>query len=328
MQNKFNLIICEKKEFYNVKSEFNIENQHDKMFKDLFNDKEDVKKFLLDYINFDIENRELQRCNNSYISNKYKSYEADIVYKIKNRNIFFLIEHQSTIDERMPYRILNYCIEIHKEEIDINKARNKDYDYPLIIPIVLYTGKSKWNVKRNFSAKIKNSNNEEKYIEMKYELVDINNYTEEELLEKNTAISYAMLIEKNKEKEELIRTLNRISQVSNNNEVNKKLVKIIQYILTPMLKEDTEKISEKFKLKEEWTMKTLQDYFLAEWNKLKEEKLEEGKKEGKKEGIKEGMKEGMKIVVINMIKNKLEIEKIKEYTGMEEEEIEKIVANI
>lgn len=45
----------------------------------------------------------------------------------------------------------------------------------------------------------------------------------------------------------------------------------------PMLKEDTEKISEKFKLnEEEWTMKTLQDYFLAEWNKLKEEKMEEG----------------------------------------------------
>lgn len=79
-------------------------------------------------------------------------------------------------------------------------------------------------------------------------------------------------------------------------------------------------------------MKTLQDYFLAEWTKLKEEKLEEGMKEGIKKGIekgkKEGMKEGVKIIVLNMLKNEVEIEKIKKYTGIEEEEIKKIAANM
>lgn len=340
MQPKFKLIVCEEKESYPKNNKEVIENKHDKLFKDLFNDKEEVKKFLKYYIRFDIENREIERCNNSYVSSKYKSYEADIVYKVKNENIFFLIEHQSTIDERMPYRILNYCFEIFKEEIDINKARNKQYQYPLIIPMVLYTGEKKWQVERSFSAKIKYSNNEEKYIEMKYELIDINNYEDDELLKNNTAISYAMLIEKSKGKETLIKTLNKISEVSNNNEVNKKLVKIIKYILSPILKEDTEHVEKKFKLEEELTMKTLQDYFLEEWTKLKEEKLEEGRqkgvKEGRKEGRKEGVKEGkqqgikeaMKIIVLNMVKNKVEVEKIKEYTGIEEEEIQKIVANM
>ena len=71
-------------------------------------------------------------------------------------------------------------------------------------------------------------------------------------------------------------------------------------------------------------MKTLQDYFLAEWTKHGEEKLEEGKKEG----IREGKREGMKIIVLNMLKNKVEIEKIKKYTGIKEEEIKKIAANM
>lgn len=327
MQSKLKLIICEEKELYNLKSKFKIENYHDKMFKDLFNDKEDVKRFLLDYINFNIGNRELEKCSNSYISGKYKSYEADIVYKVKDESIYFLIEHQSTIDERMPYRILNYCIEIFKQEIDMKKYRNKDYMYPLIIPIVLYTGKRKWQVQKNFSAKIKYSNNQEKYIEMKYELVDVNDYNEQELLDKNTAISYAMMIEKAKEREALMRTLLKISNASDNENVNKKLVKIIKYILSPILKEDSENITNKFKIREEWTMKTLQDYFLAEWTKLKEEKLEEGRKEGRKKGREEGKKEGIKIIVLNMLKNNVEIKKIKEYTGMEEEEIQKIVAN-
>lgn len=67
-------------------------------------------------------------------------------------------------------------------------------------------------------------------------------------------------------------------------------------------------------------MKTLQDYFLAEWTKLKKEKMEEGRKER--------MKEGMKIVVLNMARNKVNIEEIKKYTGIEEEEIQEIVSNM
>ena len=43
----------------------------------------------------------------------------------------------------MPYRILEYEIEIMKSAIDIRKVKNKEYKLPLVIPIVLYTGKKK-----------------------------------------------------------------------------------------------------------------------------------------------------------------------------------------
>lgn len=320
MKPNFKLIICEENAQYEKAKSSEIENKHDRLFKDLFNDKEEVKNFIKDYINFELGNKEIEKCSNSYITGKYKNYEADIVYKIKDGNIYFLIEHQSTMDEKMPYRILNYSVEIYNEEIDKEKARSREYEYPLIIPIVLYTGKRKWQVERKFSAKIKYNNKEEKYIEMKYELVDVNNYKEEELLQKNTAISYAMLIEKSKAKETLIETLNKISQVSNNPKVNEKLLKIIQYILVPVLNKDISSITEKFKNKGEWTMKTLQDYFLAEWTKSGEEKLKEGRKQGERNTI--------KIVISNMLKSKVEIEKIKEYTGIDEAEIQKIAESI
>jgi len=48
----------------------------------------------------------------------------------------------------MPYRILEYEIEIMKSAIDIRKVKNKEYKLPLVIPIVLYTGKKKWDAKR------------------------------------------------------------------------------------------------------------------------------------------------------------------------------------
>lgn len=71
----------------------------------------------------------------------------------------------------MPYRILEYEMELIK---------NKGYKLPLVIPIVLYTGKQKWNAKKYLEE------SQEKLggIEIKlgnYNLVDINNYTKEEI---------------------------------------------------------------------------------------------------------------------------------------------------
>lgn len=90
---------------------------HDKLIKSILKDKKEAEEFINQFLEprekVNVEN--LMRYTNSYITKKYKSKEADLVYKLKNQEIFFLIEHQSTIDNRMPYRILNYCIDIMQE---------------------------------------------------------------------------------------------------------------------------------------------------------------------------------------------------------------------
>ena len=50
----------------------------------------------------------------------------------------------------MPYRIKNYVIEILRTSVDKSKIHQKGYEYPLVVPIVLYTGNKKWNVKLKF----------------------------------------------------------------------------------------------------------------------------------------------------------------------------------
>ena len=49
-----------------------------------------------------------------YLKNK----EADVIYKLKNREVFFLIEHQTKIDYTMPLRILEYETQIMESAID------------------------------------------------------------------------------------------------------------------------------------------------------------------------------------------------------------------
>ena len=79
---------------------------------------------------------------------KVRELALKVLYKIKDKNIFFLIEHQSKIDYSMPFRLLEYEVAIIRSAIDKSKIKNKSYKIPLVMPIVLYTGKQKWNANK------------------------------------------------------------------------------------------------------------------------------------------------------------------------------------
>lgn len=103
-------------------SEYNLKKpkkkySHDKLVKNLLKDKKEAAELINQFLEpkKEVKSQELVLYTNSYITKKYKSKEADLVYKMKNQEVFFLIEHQSTIDNSMPYRILNYCIDIMQE---------------------------------------------------------------------------------------------------------------------------------------------------------------------------------------------------------------------
>ena len=171
--------------------------------------KEEAIALINQAIKIKLKAEEIEKYTSSFVNKIFQNREADIVYKYKNKNIFFLIEHQTKIDYSMPYRILEYEIEIMKSAIDIRKIKNKEYKLPLVIPIVLYTGKKKWDAKRYLEesqetldgVKIKAGN---------YNLVDINDFTKEELLQEETLISKMMLLEKSESTEETIEMLEKI----------------------------------------------------------------------------------------------------------------------
>ena len=77
----------------------------------------------------------------------------------------------------MPIRIPNYSLKL------IERENEKIGKYPLVYPIVLYTGKAKWNVERTITEKQAVYYNIQKQSYPAYNLIDVNNYTKEELLE-------------------------------------------------------------------------------------------------------------------------------------------------
>jgi predicted transposase/invertase (TIGR01784 family) len=218
----------------------------------------------------------------------------------------------------MPFRLLEYEVAIIRSAIDKSKIKNKSYKIPLVMPIVLYTGKQKWNANKY----LERSQEKIQGLNIKignYSLVDINNYTEKELLEDNTFISKMMLIEKSKNTEEIAETLEKI--ISKTQKEDKELLRrIIEIILEEKI--GITKSKELIKKLEKGS-----DSMLAVVDMIRKENqmyIDMGRKEGKKEGKIEGKTETIKEIVDKMLRKNLPEKTIIEITGINPKEIEKI----
>ena len=156
------------------------------------------------------------------------------------------------------------------------------------MPIVLYTGKQKWNA---------------------------NKY-----LEDNTFISKMMLIEKSKNTEEIAETLEKI--INRIQKEDKELLKsIIEIFLEEKIgiQKSTELIR---KLESEGdSMLAIVDMIRKENQMYIDIGRKEGKKEGKKVGRIEGKKDTLREIAIKILKKNLTEKEITEITGISKKEL-------
>ena len=282
-----------------------INNEHDKIFRTVLDKKADVAKFLNKFLKLNIDADELEKYNSSYIDKKFKNKEADIVYKLKDQNIFILIEHQTKIDDDMSYRLLDYSNEIMRSALEDKKYKNR----PFVIPIVLYTGKRKWNIDKDAKEK-KNLYKEIKLIDGAFNLIDINDFSEEELLEDDIFITKMMLVEKCKDETEIIKTLEKITKIikTEDKSIFGRIVKEIWSLRIG--EENANKILEKIE-EGSGNMMAVMEMLLAENEKY----INIGRQEGKKKIME---------IVQRMIAENFSKNTIMKITGLKEEEIDRL----
>ena len=327
----------ESEEFNKNKSK--IDKEHDKIIKRVFQSKKEATRFISKVIGRKIKPSDLIVSQNSFVTSELRYREADIVYKIRNKNVVILIEHQTRVDYRMAYRILNYQIEIMRaNEVENPKKEDKEC---LVIPIVLYTGKEKWTAK-NYIKEIQERLYEEKIIKRGeielgtlgyYALVDVNNYTKEELLKEEGILSKIMLIEKERNTKDLVRTMFEIKEKIQNDKNKEIVYTTMELALNKKFgTKVARKIMEKIIGKESGDMLAVEEMVLKENKMLRDEGRKIGISEGKRIGISEGKRigvsEGKSIMCINMLKMGYSIETISKISGMSVKKLERLKKNI
>lgn len=234
-KNKYEKIpmLCDVKENYHYKKEIN--NPHDKIFKDVLEDKKEVVTFLnrmlkLEQTQYALQEKDLEKYNREFITDNFQIIESDVIYKKKDQNIFFLIEQQSTIDYAMPYRILKYGMAIMESAINKEKLRQKNYKLPTIFSFVIYTGNEKWKVTNDLIDKQETLLGCKSETFANFQLMDVNDYTNQELLNKDGFLTKAMLLEKAKNYEELEEYLELIIKTQMEERQRKLLQRMIRYV--------------------------------------------------------------------------------------------------
>ena len=304
-----------------------INNEHDKIFRKILDNKQEAANFINKTLNLKkkIKPEQLEKYNCSFITEKLQNRESDVIYKIKDKKIFILIEHQTKIDYKMPYRILEYEYELIRSENDYKGLGTKNYKIPAVIAIVLYTGKQKWNVKKYIEEVQEKLEGYEEIKLAKYDVVDVNDFSKEELIKEKSFLSKAMLIEKAKDNKEIIKYLEEIiTEINENEEI---YAEEIKQLFTIMINQIL-----RIKIGNEKAEEFIKNIKKGKGGKRKMmtvfETIEQDNKRifrrGKKEGIIQGEINGKLKVIKNMLKENLPIDLISKITGISQQEINKM----
>lgn len=167
-----------------------LQNPHDKFFKETFGKVEIAKDFLNNYLPQNIINivdmGTLEPQKDSFIDKELKEIFADMLFKVNIEDeegyIYFLFEHKSYTSKNVSFQLLKYMIEIWEAKI----KNEKTDELPVIIPLVIYHGRDKWNIKNTLVEMIKGYDNlpqdMKKYIpNYEYLIYDISRYTDEDI---------------------------------------------------------------------------------------------------------------------------------------------------
>ena len=322
---KYSRIIKEEYSLNEEVAEYKYDNKkinhiHDKTFRKILDDKKEFTIFINKIFNLEekLEEKDIEKYNRKFVSVDYTNQESDVIYKLKNKEIFILVEHQTKIDKKMPIRILKYELEIIRSRMD----ENNRLEFPIIIPIVLYTGKQRWNAKINYPSYNSELARYRGLKKVEYNLVDINDYTIEDLYKENSILTKIMILEKSNKYIEIINNVDKIVNKVYDSELYTQTQKemLLNILNNTMINIVGNKKLKEYKIKLEGGENMLALYEMIE--NERNEIYSTGIKEGKVKGKIEGKIEGIKAIAKKMLRMKFDKDTIMKATGIKEEELE------
>ena len=306
-----------------------IHNEHDKLFKRILDRINEAESVIKKTLGKETEKIEIETVRNELTTRDYRGRMVDVLYKLKDKEVYFLIEHQSTQNTYMAYKIFEYETELINRSYMQNVEKSKKI--AKVIKVVIFTGIGDWKPARSivelqeeYGNKVKIDKHYEGIGE--YKLLESKDYSLKEIISKeSTLLGKAIIIEKARREETLIAVLDEIIPDIKEDEIDE-MVRMIKYILVKDLGKDVAnkyiKILES-KIKEEGGKSAMVETMRA----LREDRkrtIMEARNTGKKAGILEGKKAGILTGKIqdarNMLKKNINIDLIEEITGLKREE--------
>lgn len=252
-----------------------------------------------------------------------ESRDSDTVNKIRIKDseiyLIALIEHQSENDFDMSFRILRYIVFIctdyaaQQEKLHKGITKSKAFLYPPILPIVYYEGTSTWSAPLNFKNRVFLSDVFGDYIpSFHYLVVPLNQYSKQDLIEKNDELSLIFLINQLQSSSEFhdLKDIPKEYMEHLTEDTPDYLLKIVGKVIAVLLHKLNVPDEEVYEVTDQITRRkfsmmfdNFQAYDVQETRRVSRE---EGMRAGRIEGERTGRIEGEQLHLIKLVIKKLE----------------------
>ncbi len=192
----------------------------DTAFKKVLEEPELFIQFLKGFVEIDllkgIKAEDVEDVSERFLPLISENKDGDTIKRIKIKGqgeplyVIGIIEHQSHNNFRMSFRMLQYIVyvlEDYEKDVKVQSKSDptmlKDFRYPPVLPIVFYDGKESWTAETNFKNRVHLKEIFDIYIpSFEYMIINLSNYTREDLISHGNILSLVMIIDKLKNSSE------------------------------------------------------------------------------------------------------------------------------
>jgi len=310
----------------------NINNIHDKFFKNVLSDINIAKKFIASFLSPEvlqhINIETLQYAETDFLLQDLKEIFSDIVFTVNKKTdeeiyISIILEHKSRPDDFTAVQLLLYIAYGYYKQYKNTKSLQ------LILPIVFYHGKQKW-IYKPIEDLLKDLPQELKRFipTFKTVFIDLKNFSDEQLDSLGDALlTSILLLEKYAFKpDELAKKIKLIYEKLNSVGNRNLLYPIIVYSMS-LIKIDTIKqIIQELPTPIKSNVMTAYDTLIQEGReKGIQEGIEKGLEKGLEKGREEGREEGLEKGVLNLHKRDFSIPQIADIMEISVEKVKSIL---
>lgn len=208
---------------------------HDSLFKQFLSEKETAKDFfdiwLPDEIKALCDSDSLKVESGSFIDSEMKNYQSDILYSVNTEQgqgyIYLLIEHQSTPDKLMAWRLMRYSMAAMQKHLEAGHKK-----LPLVFPIMFYAGeKSPYPYSTDWLDCFSGRDIAENIYTKPFRLVDVTTLDDGEIMQ-HKRIALLELVQKHIRRRDITELMNEIvTLLSYNYYTDNQVITMFNYLI-------------------------------------------------------------------------------------------------
>jgi len=260
----------------------------------------------------------------SFVEDDLRQYFSDMLYSLKTRAgdgyIHVLIEHQSTPDKHMAFRLMRYAVAAMQRHLE---AGHKTL--PLVIPVLFYAGKrSPYPFSTRWQDEFDDPLLAEKLYSRAFPLVDVTIIPDEEIAE-HRSMAALTLLQKHIRQRDLAELVDRLTPILLAGYLSSSLVvSLVHYILQAGETSDAEAFVRELAQRVPQHGDALMTIAQQLEQKGIEKGIEEGIQIGREKGHSEGERDATLKIARTMLQNGLDRDTVMKMTGLTDEELAQI----